>query len=350
MIYVNGRFLTQDITGVQRFSEEIIKELYKIRDDIIILVPDMNYVKRTPLGFKIIEVKGGKGHYWEQVTLPLFLRKKHNPLLLNLCSTAPAFYHNQIVTHHDITYIRFPNSYSWKFRLFYRTLAPLMMANCIKLITVSNFSKKEIIEYYNIPKSKVIVIYNAVGSSFSNFDNKSSDEEDDSYALAVSSPNVHKNFSGMIQAFSSTKGDLKLKIIGSASKSFNSLDFSAENDPRIEFLGRVEDSELIKLYQNAKYFIFPSFYEGFGIPPLEAQACGCPVVSSDRASLKEVLQDSALFFDPAKKSEIIEALQIIDSDETLRKELIDKGIENLKRFSWEISAKKLNSEIEMCIP
>jgi glycosyltransferase involved in cell wall biosynthesis len=348
MIFVNGRFLTQDITGVQRFSEEIIKELYKLRDDVTVLVPDMNFVKRIPQEFRIIELKGGNGHYWEQVILPRFLKKNNKPLLLNLCSTAPAFYKNQIVTHHDITYVRFPNSYSWKFRLFYRILAPLMMANSIKLVTVSDFSKKEIIEYYNIPESKVTVIYNGVGKEFSYIGAIGTSSRHENYALAVSSPNEHKNFLGMIKAFSATKGDVKLKIIGSASKSFNSMDFSAEKDPRIEFLGRVTDSELINLYQNAKYFIFPSFYEGFGIPPLEAQACGCPVVSSDRASLKEVLKDSALFFDPTKISEMIKALEIIDSDSNMRKELVEKGIENMRRFSWKMSAEKLNLEINAC--
>jgi glycosyltransferase involved in cell wall biosynthesis len=349
MIYVNGRFLTQDITGVQRFSEEIIKELYKLRDDVIVLVPDMNSIKRIPHEFKIIELKGGRGHYWEQVTLPRFLNKNNKPFLLNLCSTAPAFYKNQIVTHHDITYVRFPNSYSWKFRLFYRILAPLMMRNCTKLVTVSFFSKKEIVEHYNIPESKVTVIYNGVGDEFSCVEAINTSSRHENYALAVSSPNEHKNFLGMIKAFSATKGNVKLKIIGSASRSFNSMDFSAEKDPRIEFLGRVTDSELINLYQNAKYFIFPSFYEGFGIPPLEAQACGCPVVSSDRASLKEVLKDSALFFDPTKISEMIKALEIIDSDNNMRKELVEKGIKNMRRFSWQISAEKLNSEINACI-
>ncbi|MVZ11248.1 glycosyltransferase, partial [Enterobacteriaceae bacterium 8376wG6] len=120
------------------------------------------------------------------------------------------------------------------------------------------------------------------------------------YLLAVSSPNYHKNFHGLIAAFSkmANSQDVTLKIIGAANKNFADVGFStkeaAAND-NIQFLGRVSDQQLVELYSHARAFVFPSLYEGFGIPPLEAQACGCAVVSSNRASLPEVLLQSALY-------------------------------------------------------
>ncbi|HAT3731671.1 TPA: glycosyltransferase family 4 protein, partial [Serratia marcescens] len=113
----------------------------------------------------------------------------------------------------------------------------------------------------------------------------------------------------------------------------------------IKFLGRVSDEELVKLYSNALAFIFPSFYEGFGIPPLEAQACGCPVASSNRASLPEVLSDSVLYFSPDDEEDIIKAMELLINDQVIRSDLIERGFRNVKRFSWDNSAKKLNDLI-----
>jgi len=348
MIYINGRFLTQKTTGVQRFAEEVGKALAGIRNDVVFLVPEKTQVVKKEFlsNFNVQEVKGGNGHFWEQFTLPKYLKRLNSPLLLNLCSTAPAFYKNKIVTHHDITYVRFPESFSKPFRLWYRALVPIMIKNSKCLLTVSEFSKKEISTFYRCENKRVEVISNAVSKEFQPPQPSLGNSIDSSnqYVLAVSSPNYHKNFHGLIEAFSASNLDIKLKIIGDRAGTFSKVKFS-EDDPRIEFLGRVNDDELVALYQNAKFFAFPSFYEGFGIPPLEAQACGCPVISSDRASLKEVLADSAVYFSPDSKAEIIEALESVDKDASLRESLKRKGENNVTRFSWSSSAEKLNKII-----
>lgn len=107
-------------------------------------------------------------------------------------------------------------------------------------------------------------------------------------------------------------------------------------------MGRVSDEELIALYKGAKAFIFPSYYEGFGIPPLEAQSCSCPVISSNRASLIETLGDSVLYFDPDSKYELIKAIIKLNNNVDERNLLINKGKSNVERYSWERSAEKLN--------
>ncbi|HBU5929808.1 glycosyltransferase family 4 protein [Klebsiella pneumoniae] len=341
MIYINGRFLTQKITGVQRFAFELSSRLSQIRKDVVFLVPDLSLInpEYSTHSMKIIEVKGGGGHYWEQITLPQFLKKNGKPLIISLCNTGPAFYRNHIATSHDITYVRYPNGFPKKFRYFYRVITPLIIKNAQAILTVSNFSKEEISSHYNCNKNKINVIYNAVNSSFKK--NYSNSTVAESYFLAVSSVNFHKNLHGLVNAFSESDLDVKLKIIGGTTKFFSDVDINVD-DPRISFLGRVDDEALIQLYQNAQAFIFPSLYEGFGIPPLEAQSCGCPVLSSDRASMREVLASSALYFNPDSKKEIIDSMNLIYSNDALRESLINKGIENVARFSWAESANKLN--------
>lgn len=344
MIYINGRFLTQPLTGVQRFAIEISKELSKIRNDLVFLTPDDNFISPLGDGLNIKVVKGGGGHYWEQVILPNYLIKKNNPLLINLCSTAPAYYKNQIVTHHDITYKRYPESFSYKFRLFYGWLIPKILKNSRKIITVSDFSKKEISDFYLIDNNKIEVVYNAVGDAFQQVIPEFNPNEK-AFALAVSSPNYHKNFHGLIESFIDSDLDLSLKIIGGGAASFKKMSFDYEKDRRISFLGRVNDETLISLYSNARFFVFPSFYEGFGIPPLEAQKCGCPVISSSEASMPEVLSDSALYFSPHSKSDIKRALYEINTNMELRCKLKKLGMDNTKRFSWTKSAEKVNDII-----
>lgn len=344
MIYINGRFLKQNITGVQRFAIELLKSFYKIRNDITILVPKIDKIIDKDLLniFDIKEIQGGDGLLWEQITLPKYLKSLGSPLLINLCNTSPINYKNKISTIHDITFVRYPQSYSWKFRTVYKFLIPLILKTSKKILTVSEFSKQDISKYYHISNDRIQVVYNAVSDSF--YKKVDGGIQTEKYALAVSSPNLHKNFGPMIEAFEKANIDLELKIIGSMSGSFKTNNYDIKTD-KIKFMGRVNDKELIELYQHAQFFIFPSLYEGFGIPPLEAQACGCPVISSNTASLPEILSNSAYFFDPKNLSDITVSIKKIHKDESLRNDLSEKGSLNIKRFSWDLSADKLNSVV-----
>nr|WP_319022597.1 glycosyltransferase family 1 protein [Klebsiella aerogenes] len=316
----------------------------------MILIPDgqiqydLSFLEQTACQVEV--VKGGSGHFWEQVTLPLYLMRNKSNLLINLCNTAPAFYSNQIVTHHDITYAKFPNGFSLPFRLIYNTLPRFFLKRSRFIITVSEFSKKEIKQHYKIDEDKIDVIYNAVNESFISLDEKCSVDRTSPYFLAVSSQAYHKNFHGLIESFSNLPLDLgiELKIIGGSSTSLKAGGINNVSN-NIKFLGRVSDEELIELYQNASGFIFPSLYEGFGIPPLEAQACGCPVIASNMAVMPEVLQNSVLYFDPLIKNDLCEKIITFMQDPVLRNNLHLEGVKNVKRFSWECSANKLNSII-----
>jgi len=223
-------------------------------------------------------------------------------------------------------------------------MAHLNFKNSLSFLTVSEFSKNEISNFYNVNLNDIHVLYNGVNSNFKEniSENSSLSKNKKPFALAVSSPSYHKNFSSLIEAFNKIDNPIELKIIGSSTNVFKDLENNKDN-PKIKFLGRISDEELIELYQTAEFFIFPSLYEGFGIPPLEAQACGCPVISSNAASLPEVLGDSAFYFDPKNSNSIKDAIWKVLNDSSLRENLKNKGLDNVKRYSWRTSALELDS-------
>jgi glycosyltransferase involved in cell wall biosynthesis len=347
MIVINARFLTQELRGVQRFAEQTCLALKQIRDDVVFVAPQGIKMHESAKVLEVQCIGRNSGHLWEQLDLPLYLRRQGNPLLVSLCSTAPLMYGNQIATHHDITYVRHPESYTRAFRTLYRVMTPILLMRIKALLTVSNFSKGEISQFYNYPENKIFVVPNAVSDAFQPGPPLTNKQD---YLLAVSSPSAHKNFSRMIEAFLTlrTQEDLQLHIVGAASEIFSdpNLQRLASSDPRIHFLGRLSDTELIAQYQGATAFVFPSLYEGFGIPPLEAQACGCPVLAANAASIPEVLQASALYFDPVDVGHIASAMKRILTDLPLRQSLRRRGLNNVTRFSWEDSARRVSQRID----
>ncbi|MEB0042410.1 MULTISPECIES: glycosyltransferase family 1 protein [unclassified Pseudomonas] len=350
MIVINARFLTQELRGVQRFAEQTCLALKQIRNDLVFVAPHGIKMHESARALDVQCIGRNSGHLWEQLDLPLYLRRQGNPLLVSLCSTAPLFYSNQIATHHDITYVRHPESYTRTFRTLYRVMTPILLSRIKALLTVSSFSKGEISQFYNYPENKIFVVPNAVSDAFQPGPPLGNKHD---YLLAVSSPSAHKNFKRMIEAFLTLRdhGALQLHIVGAASEIFSdpSLQRLACSDPRIRFLGRLSDAELIAQYQGATAFIFPSLYEGFGIPPLEAQACGCPVIAANAASIPEVLQASALYFDPLDVEHIAAAMERILTDLPLRQSLRRRGLNNVGRFSWEESAQRVSQRIDTLI-
>lgn len=347
MIVINARFLTQELRGVQRFAEQICLALKQLRNDLVFVAPHGIKMSESAKALDVQCIGRNSGHLWEQLDLPLYLMRKRRPLLVSLCSTAPMFYANQIATHHDINYVRHPHSYSRMFRAVYRTLTPVLLWRLKSLLTVSNFSRSEIARFYGYPEQRIFVVHNATSDEFRP---GVPSADTPRYLLAVSSPSAHKNFNRMIQAFLTLRGheDLQLHIVGAANEIFAApqLQRLACRDPRIRFLGRLSDAELIKQYQGATAFIFPSLYEGFGIPPLEAQACGCPVLAANAASIPEVLQASALYFDPLDVSHMASAMERILTDEPLRQALRRRGLRNTERFSWDESARRVSLRID----
>lgn len=341
MLVVNARFLTQNITGVQRYAIEISRHLKTILNNKVLFVSPKNIIhNKIAEELEVCVVGKNRGHIWEQFDLPIYLAKNKYPLLLNLANTAPIFYKNSIITLHDIAFERFVENFDWKFRVFYRSLVPKIVQKAIKIITVSEFSRQEISNFYKIPSQKIDVIHNAASNIF----RQAINDYGEKYILAVSSLNYQKNFHSLIKAFNILNcNNIKLFLVGDINRNFADIGLlnDIQSNKNIVFKGRVDDGELVKLYSNATCFVYPSLYEGFGIPPLEAQACGCPVICSNAASLPEVYGDSVVYFDPYNVEDMRDKIQMVLNDENLQNELRTKGFENIKRFSWEESAQKI---------
>lgn len=346
MIVINARFLTQELRGVQRFAEQICLALNAMRSDLVFVSPPGVVMEETARKLNVKVIGQRSGHLWEQLDLPTWLRRNGNPWLLSLCATAPLFYGKHVVTHHDITYVRHPESYSRAFRTAYRCMTPLMLKKAHTLITVSEFSKREIGGYYGMPAERIMVVPNAVSGEF----RPHPLEIPRPYLLAVSSPSAHKNFARMIQAFLRIEGhpEVELRIVGAANGIFAdpSLQQQAAGDARIRFMGRLTDAQLIQQYQNASAFVFPSLYEGFGIPPLEAQACGCPVLAANAASIPEVLQSSALYFDPLDVDQMSRAMALVLDNPSIGGHLRTLGLRNVARFNWHTSARLISDRLD----
>lgn len=342
MIVINARFLTQSMTGVQRFAVEICLLLKKALGNDVKFVSPANILQKDYAELLEVEIVGThQGHVWEQWDLPRYLKNNGSPLLLCLCNTAPLRYNNKVVTVHDVAFEAYPQTFSKSFLYVYRFMIPRIMKSAKHVITVSEFSKDEIVKYYGIDRDKISVVYNAVGDSFRPVPDEELSKK--KYFLAVSSLNYRKNFLSVLSAFEifhKENKDTQLYVIGDIrNANFKGVNIDRFYDnPSIKFLGRVSDEELVKYYSNAAAFVYPSIYEGFGIPPLEAQTSGCPVVVSDIPPLHEVVQESGLYCNPYDVNDIASAMNdILAKAENFRQ----KGYENVKRFSWDVSAKKI---------
>lgn len=339
MIIINARFLTQSVTGVQRFAFELCKRLPKeIGKRKIVFVAPKKAVLKTVDDFpEIITFGNFKGHLWEQIDLPIFLKTKGNPLLINLVGIGPVFYKNKIMALYDLAFKHFPEWFSYSFQKAYNMLIPISSRNSKLIITDSNYVKMDIHTSYGIKKLDINVIYAAPANKFQ-FKNL----EREKFILTVSSIDPRKNLKRIIQAYNLLKTDYKLIIVGAKNKTFSGLELNEELlDEKVIFTGYLDDEELINLYNKASVFIYASLFEGFGIPPLEAQACGCPCIVSDRTALPEVYKDSVEYCNPYSIEDIKMKLDDLLSNEIMRKELQREGLMNAKSYDWDKSTKQL---------
>lgn len=350
VIYINGRFLTQPRTGVQRFALEILNSLDKVASESSGIFPNIQFICLVPPNvqddllpkWQTIKIKrAGRltGNLWEQMELPFLARRG---LLLSLCNIGPLLHFDQVVIFHDASVFAVPQAYSLPFKIKYRVILWVLARTARQVLTDSQFSQQELAHYLRIRKEKVGVMPGGC-------DHILDIEPDESilaeqrlaqkpYLLAVGSSSPHKNLAIVVKAIEkSLDHSFNLVIAGGTfSKVFNAVE-SVESE-RIIRLGYVTDAQLRALYSQAVGFIFPSIYEGFGLPPLEAMACGCPVLSSNKASLPEVCGNAALYFDPLDILDIEKQIGQFMNDSMLRDSLKARGFVRAKQFTWEKSA------------
>jgi glycosyltransferase involved in cell wall biosynthesis len=283
---------------------------------------------------------GGQG--WEQLELPAYCR---DALLLNLCNTGPITRSEQLCVLHDAGALVNASSYSLAFRTWYRWLFTALMRRARIIATVSKFSASELMRLFG--KRKALEVIYESGEHILREPADSSVLErlglaGERYVLAVGSRAPHKNFAAIVRAVAML-GDDKVKVVaagGADSRVYAS--FALPTDSLV-MAGYVSNGQLRALYENAQCFVFPSLYEGFGLPPLEAMCCGCPTIVSDRAALPEVCGNGALYCDPLSPADIARQLRQVLASASLRQELRERGLARARSFTWQLAAEQLQA-------
>jgi glycosyltransferase involved in cell wall biosynthesis len=348
-IAINGRFLTQRASGVQRFAMETIKAIDALLDRdyatlkgrIEILAPE----KARDFPLKNIPLKRvgfSSGYAWEQFEFPFHSAGR---LQLNLCMLGPLVSRHQLLVVHDATVRALPDNFSSQFRAAYGFLLPRLCARAELPVTVSEFSRQEIGKYYGADITRMPVCHEggdhitAVQADLSVL--KRLDLVGRKFFLGVGVDSANKNIASVVAAFHKAKLDDTVLVLTGAKdpKVFGQIDHIRSDDVRM--VGFVSDSDLRALYENALALVFPSFYEGFGLPPLEAMTCGCPVIISEQPALLEVCGDAALHCRADDTAAITKHMQALHSDAGLRARLKVAGQQRASRFTWKATARML---------
>lgn len=340
-VIVNGRFLLHRVTGVERYAREILSELDKLVSpgEIEIAVPPE--VERIPHYENISVSKTGRFHNraWEHISFPFYVRKKKG-VSLNLCNVAPLS-NPGLAGIMDMKIHAHPEFYSKKFLMWYRLLFFNAIKRARKIITISEFSKEEILKYYRVKGEKIVVVPCAwqhierTEYSENALDKYGLSKGTYYYSMCSLEPN--KNFRWIAEAAKKNSNDV-FAVAGSINREVFSNGLGFDCPENMKLLGYVSDEEAKTLMRDCKAFLFPSFYEGFGMPPLEALGAGAPyVVVSDTPVMHEVFDAAAVYLNPSDYEHI--ELQQNHPEESNRKVVLSK-------YSWKKSAEIIKQIID----
>jgi len=346
----------QSSVGISNYTYNLIKELNKLNTDegFLFLInhqSDTFFTNNKIIINNIFPVL--KTYAW----YPYLIRKLRNRELdlIHNPAQVPTFFklkQKYVITIHDLT--PFITSSEAKFGrpLIYKLLLPRTLKTADKIIADSNSTKNDLINYFNIPEEKIRVILLAADEKFRPLSNKEIKEAKQKYSLNfpfilyVGTLEPRKNIPTLIKAFYKLKKkDIINKLVITGKKGwkykeiFETIDkLNLQND--VVFTGYVSDEDLPALYNAADLFVYPSIYEGFGLPPLEAMACGTPVITSNTSSLPEVVRDAGIMVDPSDVNGLADAMHEVLTNESLRANMVKKGLEREEMFSWEKCARE----------
>jgi glycosyltransferase involved in cell wall biosynthesis len=339
-IAVNARVTAFSMGGQQRVAAEVMKRLGEVE----IIAPS------RPLG-------GLKGHFWEQTVLPLRARGK---LLWSPSATGPLALRHQVVTLHDVAFLDMPQFFSRSFRTLYASLTPALSRRAARIVTVSEFSRRRILACFGGPPERVVVIGNGVSGHFRPqhpaeiAKTRAALDLPPRYFLLQATSDQRKNLAGALrawrQALPSLPRDLFLVVSGNPDRGhvFGKSD-QAVDGPRIRSIGYVAEEHMAPLLAGAQAFLFPSLYEGFGLPIVEAMACATPVLTSAASATKEVAGDKALLVDPNSIADMARGIVALAGDANLRANLSMGGPGHAAKFTWDGVARRyldLFAEVE----
>jgi glycosyltransferase involved in cell wall biosynthesis len=316
-IYVNARFLTQPVSGVQRYGIESSLQIKMLYPNTTFVSPGNILYKDIADALGVEVIGRNTGHLWEQIDLPLYLAKKGAPPLLNLANTAPLLYSNNYYTLHDLAFSHNPEWNSALFSAWYNFFVPRVARKARHIFTVSQTMRDEISRHYQIPPKKISVTYNGIAAHMLN--NAGAPPPKENIILSVGTFNMRKNHHNLIKAFlqSSIKNRYRLVIVGDKNKVFKevNIDDSVLAGNNITILERLPEDALRDMYQKAEVVASLSMYEGFGIPLLEGLFYGCKIICSDIPVYHELYNEHGQFCDPLDVAAITEALNKVPTTE-----------------------------------
>lgn len=337
---INGRYIVRKLTGQERFASELVAELDKIvqNDDFVIVVPE--YAREIPAYKNISVVRYGKikSHLWEQVSFYNYI-KRNKLISINLTTTCP-FLSPDIVCIHDAAYYEISsllsqNIYGKLSLLWHKLLIHSASKKAKLILTVSEYSKKRLSKIMNIPEDKIFILRNAwqhierINQDESIFSKLPIDIRTGGFYLALSSLAPQKNFFWIEEVAKRNPSNQFIICGGSSSNLDLSIDKTIRN---LHFTGYIPDEQIKALMKKCKAFIHPAIYEGFGIPPLEALACGAQIIISSTTCLPEIYGKSAHYIDPYNYD--------YNLDEILNEPVQDVH-KTLAKYNWTDEAKKL---------
>jgi len=329
-IFINGKFLSQKATGVQKFAVGISLALQKEHPNMVVLVP------RGKFSFQGLQVRQSKwcsGFIWEQIGLPLFLLFHKKALLINLCNSAPLLYRNQVVTIHDLAFLKNKQWFSNSFRLWYQFLIPRLCNKSMAILTVSDFIKKEIINRFSILSDKITVVHN--GIPLMEYDAQK--PYSFKYLLLTGIYNPRKNAALVLSLMPQIK-KMGYHIVGVGADSGIFKDAFLKEENHLHLLAYVDDKAYYTLMKHASALVFPSEYEGFGIPVLEALTLETPVIVPDLPVYRESFGELPIYYTAMDADSFLKQLPKIGNEQYQKKDAL-----HLKnKFNFDVSAKMIS--------
>jgi len=360
-IAVNTRLLIKNkLDGIGRYSFEVLKRIVESHPDI-----EFHFIFDRPYSTDFIFSKNIKPHvlrpstrhpflwyFWFEVQLPRLINK----IKPNIFFSPDGFMSTKlkhiptIITIHDINFEHRPKDLNWLHSIYYRKYFRQYAKESKHIITVSKFSKKDIIKNYHVSSDKITVAYNGVGSNFIPLERtkqkiikkKYSDNKD--FFLFIGSLHKRKNIKNLLSAFDiyqSKNGKNKLLIIGKKKwwdRQTENIYQNMRFKEKVIFLGQINDELMVDILGSSKALCFVSLFEGFGLPIIEAMKCNVPVITSNTSAMPEIAGNAALIVNPNDVNEISDAMSQIDNDSKLSKKLILKGQKKIHKFKWDITA------------
>lgn len=336
-VVVNTRFLSRTVTGVERYAREVTKRLR----DRVTLLPSPR------------RMQGLAGHLWEQFSLPG--KVDRGALLWSPANTGPLRIAKQVLTLHDMSPVDHPDWFKLGFAAWYSLLLPRLVRRIRKVITSSEFSRRRVMAICGVPEEHVAVV--PCGVDPEHFCHRPAGDVRSlclkygirgNYFLAIGPAGERKNLGSIFRAWEGFIGQyagVELVVAGESGPVFQK-GVTAEPPDGIRRLGYVDERQLPVLYSGAVALIYPSVYEGFGLPILEAMSCGTPVIASHSAAIPEVAGKAAVLINPNVAREMITAMQAVISQADLRQELAQRGLVHARQFSWDRTARSVWEVLE----